>query len=109
MEDIKLEINQKDNWGVISLVGRLDRVNADEVYASGEKEMSSREKLAVELTGLEYISSAGIRVLLRLAKKAKAENKSFALCGAAGFVKEVLEDSNLDMLVTMLDSASQLS
>ncbi|WP_051533549.1 STAS domain-containing protein [Anaerovibrio sp. RM50] len=109
MEGITCSITEKKGWTVLSLVGRLDRVNAEDVGKMADEKLTGVGKMAVDLSGLEYISSAGIRVLLRLAKKAKAEGKDFSICGAAGFVQEVLEDSNMDMLVTMVDSVEQLS
>lgn len=109
MEGITCSITEKNDWKVLALVGRLDRVNAEDVGKLADENLDAAGKFAVDLAGLEYISSAGIRVLLRLAKKAKAEGKEFAICGATGFVKEVIEDSNMDMLVTMVDSAEDLS
>lgn len=39
-------------------------------------------QIVVDLSRLEYVSSAGLRVLLRLAKQAKKEGKDFALVAA---------------------------
>ena len=108
MEDIKISIEEKNGWSVLFLQGRLDRVNAEDVGSKAEETMATAAKMAADLSGLEYISSAGIRVLLRLAKKSKADGKEFVICGADGFVKEILEDSNMDMLVTMINSVEQL-
>ena len=48
---------------------------------------------SIDIKGLSYLSSMGIRILLRAAKKAKADRKIFAICRAEGFVKEVIEES----------------
>ena len=102
------EVSEKGVWTILSLQGRLDRVTSTEVGEQAEELLASSTKLAVEMTGLEYLSSAGLRIILRLAKKAKVERKAFAICGAEGFVKEVLEDSNMDMLVTLYQDRNQL-
>ena len=109
MEGITCSVKEHNGWSVLSLTGRLDRVNAEDVGTKADESMTTAVKMAVDLGGLEYISSAGIRVLLRLAKKSKTMGKEFAISGATGFVKEVLEDSNMDTLVTMVDSAEQLT
>lgn len=108
MENIQCETREQGSWKIFALSGRLDRINADDTGKQGDELLAAQDKLAIDLSGLEYISSAGLRILLRLAKGAKAAGKNFAICGATGFVLEVLEDSNMDMLVDMYDDASQL-
>lgn len=108
MENIQWEIHDEKNWIVFVIGGRLDRLNAEETGRQGDELLAAHDKLALDLSGLEYISSAGLRILLRLAKGAQAQGKSFVLCGAVGFVREVLEDSNMDVLVDMYGSVDQL-
>ena len=43
-----------------------------------------------------------------LVKGARAAGKEFSICGATGFVREVLENSNMDVLVDMYGSSQQL-
>lgn len=108
MENMKWEVRDEGSWGILSISGRLDRMNADEAGRQGEKLLAEQDKLALDLTGLEYISSAGLRVMFRLVKQAKAVKKTFALCGVTGFVQDMLKDSNMDILVDIYDTAEQL-
>ena len=48
----------------IVLEGRLDTLSAPEFEEQLEPELDSAEKLTIDMAGLEYISSAGLRVLL---------------------------------------------
>ena len=108
MGEIRHDISQQGAWTVFGLEGQLDRTTAGEVGEKLSETLKDSSKLAVECSGLDYISSAGIRIIIRLAKQAKAEGKAFCICGAAGFVKEVVEDANLDLLVDMYPSAEAL-
>ena len=108
MGEIRHDISQQGAWTVFGLEGQLDRTTAEETGSRLSEVWKTSSQLAVELSGLEYISSAGIRIIIRLAKQAKAEGKAFCICGAAGFVKEVVEDANLDLLVDMCPSAEAL-
>lgn len=108
MENVQWETREQGSWIIFALSGRLDRINAEDTGKQGDELLAAHDKLAIDLSSLEYISSAGLRILLRLAKGAKTQGKSFALCGAAGFVREVLEDSNMDVLVDMYDTEAQL-
>lgn len=106
----KLEFreSEKGAWHILAAIGRMDTLTAPEGEKAGLAALAAHERLAFDLTGMDYISSAGLRTLLRLAKQAKKEGKTFALFGAAGMVKEVLEDSGMDMLLALYDSAEDL-
>lgn len=108
MDSVKLEIGTQGDWIILVISGRLDRMNAEEVGQQGEELLSRSSKLALDLTGLEYISSAGLRIMFRMLKIAQKARKSLVICGATGLVREVLEDSNMDVLVDWYDSIRQL-
>jgi len=108
MENLEFETSKQSDWVVVAVKGRLDRLNAAETSVEWEKLQEENSKMVLELSEMEYLSSAGIRVLLRLSKKAAAAGKEFALCCRQGFVKEVLEDSNLDMLVKVYVNLDEL-
>lgn len=55
---------RNDDELTVVLEGRLDTLSAPEFEEQLEPELDSAEKLTIDMTGLEYISSAGLRVLL---------------------------------------------
>ena len=57
---------------------------------------------------VEYLSSAGIRAMLRLNKLAHGLSHEFTVVGANGMPKEVLEDSGMDVLLDAKDSVDEL-
>ena len=107
-ETIAFQTSEKNGWTLWSVKGRLDRLTAQEAGEKADNIFSAAQKLAVDMSGLEYLSSAGIRVLLKLTKQAKAEGKEFALVAPAGMVKVVLAESRMDMFVTIYESADEL-
>lgn len=54
---------------IVALIGRLDAVTAIELDKSLSKEIVDVENLIVDLNELEYIASAGLRILLKLKKR----------------------------------------
>jgi anti-anti-sigma factor len=77
---------------VVAPAGRLDSVTSSEL----EKHIASRldagaRRLVVDLAGVEYISSAGLRVLLMAAKRLKEPPAALVLCGMGPSVRAVLE------------------
>jgi anti-anti-sigma factor len=77
---------------VIAPVGRVDSVSSSEL----ERTVVSRidggaRRLVIDLAGVEYISSAGLRVLLMAAKRLKGPPAALVLCGVGAGVRTVLE------------------
>ena len=96
------------NWHILQAIGRIDATNAAAAQTAASAAMDNTNQLALDMSHLEYISSAGLRVLLSLGKKAKKDAKKFVLCGVIGMVKEILEDSGTDMLFEVYNSAADL-
>ena len=101
------EMSQKD-WTVLALTDRLDTQTAPELEAKGLPLVNANPKLALDFAKLQYISSAGLRVLLLLAKKAKVAGGSVVLTGVDGMVKEVIEESGIDSFFTIYDNVEAL-
>lgn len=76
----------------ITLAGRLDTVTSsilsDELGELFEKQSTS---LILDFTDLEYISSAGLRVLLTAQKKVKTLGTEMEIVGVNDTVKEVFD------------------
>lgn len=105
---ISYSTEEMNGWLLWQLRGRLDRTTAEEAAAEGEKQLSACKKLALGLSGLSYISSAGIRTILKLAGGAEQAGKPIAVVSPEGMVKEILEMAKLDVFVTIHASADDL-
>jgi anti-anti-sigma factor len=64
-------------------------------------------KILVNLEKLDYISSAGLRVLLVVAKKLKANAGELRICSLNAVVKEVFDISGFDMILPVSASESE--
>jgi anti-anti-sigma factor len=79
---------------VVSVSGRMDAVTAPDFEKGFQDYMESgAKKFVVDLSKLEYISSAGLRSILSSAKKLKAGSGKIAFAGLTGMVKEVFDIS----------------
>ena len=106
--NVEFRKSVQGDWQILHASGRIDVMNASKAEETLQAELGSGRKLALEMSGLDYISSACLRVLLRTAQKAEDEGKEFVLVGAAGNVSDVLEDSGMDMLLTIYDTIEDL-
>lgn len=82
----------------ISLAGRLDTTTASELEKAVDGVLDHATDLVFDMTGLEYISSAGLRVILK-AQKAMNTKGSMKLTGVNDSVMEVFDITGfLDIL-----------
>lgn len=89
-----MEITQKKEGDVhiFSLKGQFDAHSAGEVETKVNTAISQgMQKLLIDMDGTEYISSAGLRVLLSIAKKLKSKEGAIKLCSLRPYVKEVFD------------------
>ena len=64
-----IEIKKNQEATVIEIVGRLDTITAPALDKTINQDIGDTRHLVLDLKGLEYISSAGLRVLLGAQKK----------------------------------------
>ena len=64
-----IEIKKQADETVIELVGRLDTTTAPALDKAVNRDLGGTKMLTFDLEGLEYLSSAGLRVLLSAQKK----------------------------------------
>jgi anti-anti-sigma factor len=90
---------------VVSVTGRIDAITAPEFesYLSGLMSQGEAHFL-VNLTGLDYISSAGLRSILSAAKKLKAQAGQITFCGLQGPVEEVFKISGFNSIFKIFES-----
>jgi anti-sigma B factor antagonist len=93
---------------VIFLNGRLDAYAANDV----EKKMDSlfaaaKAQLVVNLKGLEYISSSGLRVLLAGLKRVRKQQGDIRLACLQPYVKEVFDIAGFTQLFKMFDKEEE--
>ncbi len=89
--------SRSENSPVLRLFGELDGFSgADVLEAIPVADVPS--KLVVDLTGVTFINAGGISALLRMRRRWQDAGGSFALRGARGIVRRVLEITDLEFL-----------
>ena len=64
-----IDIKKNQEQTVIGIVGRLDTITAPVLEKTINEDIGDTKNLVLDVKGLEYISSAGLRVLLGAQKK----------------------------------------
>lgn len=88
-----------------SVSGRVDLSNADTFKDSLSAALSQTKKaLVLDLSELEYISSAGLRSLMIAFKAAKSQGKAFGLAALKPLVLEIFTISRFNLVFPLFDT-----
>lgn len=97
------EIREGD-VAILALAGRLDSTSSPGVEGRLTDTVRQSRAVVVDLADLDYISSAGLRVLLKAAKEAKAARARLAFAALRPAVKEVLDISGFSSILATYPS-----
>ena len=95
-----IEIKKQSDELTIEVAGRLDTITAPVLEKTVGENISGIASLVLDFKGLEYISSAGLRVLLGAQKKMQRSG-SMKLTGVCEDVMEVLEMTGFADILTI--------
>ena len=95
-----IEIKKNAGETLIELVGRLDTTTAPALDKTINDDLGDTKHLVLDLKGLEYISSAGLRVLLGAQKKFQKMG-SMKLTNVCEEVMEVFEMTGFSDILTI--------
>ena len=91
--------NYNENELTIEVKDRIDTVTAPDFENEILDEMGKFDSLIIDFTNLEYISSAGLRVLIATQKKLKPENIPMTLINVNDTINEIFRMSGFDKIL----------
>ena len=94
-----IEIKKSNQETIIEVVGRLDTITAPALEKTVNEDIGDTKNLVLDVKGMEYISSAGLRVLLAAQKKMQKIG-SMKVIGVCEDVMDIFEMTGFaDILV----------
>jgi anti-anti-sigma factor len=104
--DIKQEVNEKAI--ILSLSGRLDTLN----FPLLDNEMTAligkkQKDIILDCQDMDYVSSSGLRVLLKSLKQAKAAGGRFVICSLQPQITQIFKISGFDHLFEIFTTKNQ--
>ena len=91
---------EKKNAEILALVGRLDTMTAPELEAEISAMLPIVQTLTLDMEKLDYISSAGLRVILKT-QKALEKKSGLKLTHVSDEVKEVFDITGFSDFLSM--------
>jgi anti-anti-sigma factor len=88
---LQISVAQQDHVTVVSVAGSLDALTADTLTSAlGEQVQAGRTRVVAAFDGVDYMSSAGLRVLLATLKEARRQGGDLRLAAVQDPVMRVL-------------------
>ncbi len=105
---MKLRTEHQDRALIVSVSGRVDAGNAREFEAAMFGVLDQGGKgVVLDCENLDYVSSAGLRVVLMVTKHLDRERVPFLLCSLPAAVSAVFEISGFDQVIPVCGSRAE--
>jgi len=105
-----MDLREESDGGVtiVEVTGRIDSTSAPALQERLNSVMAAPQaRVLLDLGKLDYISSAGFRILLLAAKRADAAGSRFVLCGVSGKVRQLFDLGGFLDLFTIVGSRDE--
>lgn len=92
--------NKQDTNLTLEIIGRVDTTTSPQLESVMEQSLDGITNLVLDLSGLEYMSSAGLRVLLMVQKKMNTQG-SMKLVNVSDDIMEIFEITGFVDILTI--------
>ena len=92
---------------IVAITGSLDSTTSPEAQKSLDGVLASAKKVVLDFSELDYISSAGLRILLGAAKQLRASGGKLGMFGLNQSVREVFEISGFSSILSVHESEAE--
>ncbi len=108
---MNLEARTYADTVVVTPAGRLDHDNCDAFRAGLKPHLqgaaASRQRIVLDLSQLEYVSSAGLRCFMLAAKETSSQGGKIVLAELRPVVAEIFQISRFDMVFEVFPSVRE--
>lgn len=96
---MEINVSEMRRVRLFEIVGRVDSSNASELGGALDRAADDgNNNLVLDLSGVDYMSSAGLREMVRILKRVKRNGGDLRIANPSERVREVLELAGLDSI-----------
>ena len=93
--------NYDDDELTLSVEGRVNTITSKDLKNEFDSEYGNFNSLVLDFSALDYISSAGLRVLIAMQKKLKKDEVPMVIKNVNDAIKEIFRISGFDRILTI--------
>jgi anti-sigma B factor antagonist len=107
MSDFDLTIEHRGDFVLVALSGELDISTGLRLQESLERIAEEKpERIVIDLRGLQFMDSTGLRILIGADARAREEGRHVALVRGNDMVQRVLQVTRLDEQLEIVDGSA---
>ena len=105
-----MEVKQEliDSWQVIKVVGEIDSKTVTTLRTFLDEKLVDNKAVALDLSGVPFMSSAGLRTLLILQRKTSEMKVDLTLIGIAEEIKDTMKVTGFLQYFKLYESIESL-
>lgn len=108
---MQVSAGRRGNANVVAVSGRIDHLNATAFHEALVPHLqhckAGGDRLVIDLSGLDYISSAGLRIFMIAAKQARAQGGRIAVAQMQELVREIFEISHFHLVYEIFTTTDE--
>ena len=105
---MEITTERENDTVVFKTQGRIDSANAMGFHDVLQGGIEATDRIVIlDFGDISYISSAGLRVILMVAKELTRRGAYLAICSLSDFVREIFEVSGFDKIITVRPSKEE--
>jgi anti-sigma B factor antagonist len=105
-----IQLSRHDAATVLTPIGRIDQNSAESFQQGLQPHLTACTKegspLVLDFSGVDYISSVGLRVLMLAARQAKAQGGRIGIAALQPIVREVFEISRFHLVLPVFEDVA---
>ena len=98
---MEVKFNKQDSTLTVVISGNIDTVTAPELDAKLQENLSDVKDLVLDFAAVDYISSAGLRVILMANQQLEDADGTMTIKNANDDVRDVFEMTGFDSLLNL--------
>lgn len=105
---MEIRVSDQDQVRLVEVIGRIDSMNANELGDALTREIDEgHTQIVLDLAGVDYMSSAGLREIVSALKRVKRGTGDLRIAQPSERVLEVLEMAGLDTIFQIFSTQTE--
>lgn len=106
--EFKIQTDHLKRALIITISGEVKGLSGRKFHRTIFQETQEQDvPIVLDLEGMTYISSMGLRSILLVAKRQQDNKSKFAVCSLSGPIRKIFEITCFDRIMSVLDSRSE--
>lgn len=107
MDKFSMQHEQTGNTIVVAISGRVDSTTAGTMDMELDRLILANKQVVLDLKDVEFLSSAGVRAIVKALKTAKKSHHTVKLAAIPGYIAEILRTLGMMELMQVYPSVAE--